>query len=112
MTPIDLANALGLQVANQGGGDVREVSGIYCGDLLSIVMSHAQADNVWITVMANVNTLAVAELTDVACVILSEGMSLDDSLMAKAKEQEICILQTDEPTFETALAVWKLLEQS
>ena len=52
----------------------REVSGAYVGDLLSWVMGRAQADNAWITIMSNVNVIAVASLSDVACVCsLSHG---------------------------------------
>ena len=49
---------------------------------------------------------------DVACVVLSEGMSLDDTALEKARAQNVCVLKTDRPTFETALAVQKQMEQS
>ncbi|MBR0412292.1 MAG: hypothetical protein IJI47_01810 [Eubacterium sp.] len=83
----------------------REVSGAYVGDLLSWVMGRAQADNAWITIMSNVNVIAVASLSDVACVILAEGVNLDDELKATAEQKEINVLRTDLPAFEAAQAL-------
>ena len=53
----------------------REITRIFCCDLLSIAMSKAPAGGVWVTVMGNRNTLAVASLTDTACIILAEGVT-------------------------------------
>ena len=56
-----------------------EITVPFCCDLLSIAMSRAPAGCAWVTVMANMNTLAVAALTDCACVILAEGTSFDEA---------------------------------
>ena len=48
----------------------RVVTGGYVGDLLSWVMGRARSGQAWITIMPNINTVAVASLADVACVIL------------------------------------------
>ena len=47
------------------------------------------------TVMGNRNTLAVASLTDTACIVLAEGVSLDEGTLAKAEEEGIAVLSTD-----------------
>mgnify|MGYP000113882174 CR=1 FL=1 len=39
--------------------------------------------------MGNKNTLAVASLTDTACIVLAEGVSLDDGTLAKAEEEAL-----------------------
>ena len=64
----------------------------------------------WVTVMGNMNTLAVASLADAACVIMAEGAVLDDAARKKAVDQEITVLKTEEPIFEAALAVWNKLQ--
>lgn len=87
----------------------RNISKPFCCDLLSIAMGRAPADCAWITVMGNVNTLAVAVLADVSCIILAEGMSLDDAAREKAKSQGITVLKTDLPIFDAALEVFKCL---
>ena len=86
-----------------------EITGVFCCDLLSIAMGKAPAGSAWVTVMANVNTLAVASLTDVACIILAEGVTFDNTLIEKAKEEGIAVLKTDLPIFEAALLINNLL---
>lgn len=102
MTPIELSEKLGFRIINEGDGRSRELCGIYCCDLLSVVMGRAKADDLWITVMANINTIAVAVLSDVSCVLLSEGVSLDEQGLEKAKMQGVCVLATELPTFEAS----------
>ena len=87
----------------------REITGVYCCDLLSIAMGHAPEGCAWVTVMGNMNTLAVAALTEAACIILAEGISLDETALKKAKEQEITVLKTELPIFEAALMIYRLL---
>ena len=105
MNPIQLANELGWKVVCSGEGASREIRGVYCCDLLSIVMGRAKADDAWFTVMANVNTVAVAVLADVACVILAEGMQLDADSLQKAEEQGVCVLAAELPVFEASRAL-------
>ncbi len=81
----------------------------FCCDLLSIAMSKAPADSVWVTVMGNINTLAVAALTDIACIILAEGAVLDAAALNKAKMQKITVLSSDKPIFDVALRVYEQL---
>ncbi len=88
-----------------GGDPNRTVSRVFCCDLLSIAMSKAPADGVWVTVMGNKNTLAVASLTDIACIVLAEGVSLDEGTLAKAKEEGIAVLATELPIFDIALEI-------
>lgn len=86
----------------------REVNGGYIGDLLSWVMGRAQADNAWITIMSNINIVAVASLTDVACIILAENVTVDDSIKATAEAKGVNILSTSLPAYETAVAISRL----
>ena len=58
----------------------RVVTGGYVGDLLSWVMGRARSGQAWITIMSNINTVAVASLADVACVILAEGVTLPEDV--------------------------------
>ena len=77
LTVETLAEAMGLETVLPGDSS-REVKGGYCGDLLSWVRGRAQEGDAWITVMGNVNAVAVAVLADTACIILAEDSPLDD----------------------------------
>lgn len=87
----------------------REISDVYIGDLLSWVMGRAKADDAWITIMSNVNILAVASLADIACIILAEGVTVDESIKATAVDKEINILSTDLSIYEAAISLNDML---
>lgn len=99
MTVQELIDALSLTTFHLDDPD-RPVEGGYCGDLLSWVMGRAPAGGAWLTIMSNVNVAAVAALTDVACVILAEGVVPDPPLLERAKTQGITLLGTQLSVFD------------
>ena len=80
----------------------REIAGGYCGDLLSWVMGRARQDNAWITIMSNMNVVAVASLSDVSCVILAEGVALEQSVTETAEAKGVNVLTCEKGAFEIA----------
>lgn len=86
----------------------RECTGVYAGDLLSWVMSHAMPGDVWVTIMSNANVIAVASLVDVACVILSEGVTLDEQDTSLAREKGICVYTSKMSTYEVCSALSRI----
>ena len=104
-----LKNILALpecRVLSQGDPE-REISRVFCCDLLSIAMGKAPSDGEWVTVMGNRNTLAVASLTDTACIVLAEGVSLDEDTISKASAEGIAVLSTELPAFDIALEIYQ-----
>lgn len=87
----------------------REVNGVYIGDLLSFVMGRAHEGNIWITIMSSINVMAVATLVNTSCILLAEGVSLDDEVIKTAKEKGINILSTDKTAYEIAVEISKLV---
>lgn len=83
----------------------KEITGAYVGDLLSWVMGKANAGEVWITIMSNLNVLAVATLTDVSCIVLAEGVTLDQDVLAAAREKGINVLSTPLSAYEAAIRI-------
>jgi hypothetical protein len=83
----------------------RTVEGAYIGDLLSWVMGRAKSDSAWITIMSNVNVIAVASLADVSCVIFSEGVVPSEDIIKTAEEKGINILSSPLPSYETAVKI-------
>ena len=70
---------------------------VLCGytcDLLSWVMGHGQEGMAWVTVQTHMNVIAVAALSDMACVILPENIEMEADSLAKAEEEGICVLQS------------------
>lgn len=87
----------------------REIDGVYIGDLLSWVMGRAQMDNAWITIMTNVNVIAVASLADTSCVILAEGVEMPEDLVETALQKDVNILSSSQPIYETAVKLAGLI---
>lgn len=110
MKIVNLIDAGIFELKNAGDTE-KDIEKVFCCDLLSVAMSKAGDGAAWVTVMANANSLAVATLTDAACIVLAEGMQFDESLMAKAREQEITVFETELPVFEAALRIHELLEK-
>lgn len=87
----------------------REIDGVYIGDLLSWVMGKAQSGNAWVTIMSNINILAVASLSDTSCIILAEGVKVDDEVIKTAVDKEINILTTKMDIYKTALRLNEII---
>jgi ABC-type antimicrobial peptide transport system permease subunit len=82
MTVQELIDKNVFQEINIGDDTDRSITKPFCCDLLSIAMGRAPAGCAWVTVMGNLNTLAVAALADAACVILAEGAMLDEAALS------------------------------
>ena len=87
----------------------REITGVYIGDLLSWVMGRAQADAAWVTIMSNINVVAVASLADTACVILAEGVTLEDAVKETAQAKGVNVLASPLPAYDIACRLHSLL---
>ena len=87
----------------------REITGVYIGDLLSWVMGRAKADDAWITIMSNINIVAVASLADVACIILAEGVTLEKSVEETANAKGVNVLSFDKPAYEAAVLLGSVI---
>ena len=84
--------------------------GAYCSDLLSWVMGHAKADNVWVTIMTNKNVLAVASLIDISVVVICENAEVDDEFLSTAKDKEINVLRSALDSYTVCAQLSRLLE--
>ena len=109
MTIKDLADSGLFEVLCPAEDPAREITGVFCCDLLSIAMGKGKEGAAWVTVMGNINTLAVMSLTDMACVVLAEGARLDENALAKAQQQGFPVFRTELPIFEAALKIHEMI---
>jgi len=87
----------------------REIASVYCCDLLSVAMGKAPADSAWVTVMGNINAVAVSALADTACIIVADGAPVEERALQKADEQGVILLCCSQPVFEAAKFIDGLL---
>lgn len=88
----------------------REIEGGYTGDLLSWVMGRVSEDQAWITIMSNINIVAVASLADVACIILAEGVALEEEVITTATQKQINILSSELGAYELCVKLSEALK--
>jgi len=109
MTISSAAESLGLTLVTNPGYEDRDITGCYIGDLLSLVMGKATDGDVWITIQTNINIVAVAALTEAACVVIPEGISVEPTTVDKANEKGIIIFGSEKDSYNLAVALSKLI---
>ncbi len=91
------------QLREEAGGE--EISSVYCGDLLSDVMAHLKQNSGWFTIQGHINTIAVAQLKDAACIILVNGVQPEKQAVEKAKAQGVNILGSSETSADLCMKI-------
>lgn len=108
MTVNELLNTADFSPVHIADGE-REICGGYAGDLLSWVMGRAKEGDAWVTIMSNVNIVAVCTLADPACIVLSEGVTPDAEALKRAQEQGVNIVSTKLDTFSACARIASML---
>ncbi len=83
-----------------------EFKGIYTTDLLSAAIKSAKPGNILITIISNVNTVALAMMIDLPTIIISESRSIDQKMIDKANEEGIAIVSTSLMTHEAIIDLY------
>ncbi|MBR7032457.1 MAG: hypothetical protein IKI03_02345 [Clostridia bacterium] len=101
----DVIDSLSLTVVTGAADGCFE--GVYAGDFLSRAMSRVGAGDLWITIMNNVNVIAVASLTDASAVLLAEDVSLMPDALDAAREKDVTVLSSGMSVYELCVALGK-----
>ena len=89
-------------------GAPEEYDGVYAGDFLSRAMSRVTEGDLWVTIMSNVNVIAVASLTDAAAVILAESVEMAPDVIATAEAKGVAVYSCDKTVYEICVALGEL----
>jgi hypothetical protein len=103
----ELAVKLGAKIVTGENDCGNQIKGVYCGDLLSWVMSHAEKGFAWITVHTNLNIVAVAALCDLACIIIPENIEVEEATVKRAAGEGIPILSTPLSAYEVCCVAYE-----
>lgn len=96
----EFAEKNNLEIITNGDTSEKEIRGCYVGDLLSWVMSKCREGDIWITVMNNINIIAVASMSDAAAIILADGVEVSEEIINKANMQNVCIAKSSMSAYE------------
>jgi predicted transcriptional regulator len=71
-------------------------------------MACAKKGHLWITLQAHLNIVAIAALTEVAAVIITEGAQPDAASITRADQQGVTLLSTSQTTYKVNGKLWEL----
>jgi len=103
--------AIELDLVKLSDGEDREIASCYISDMLSRVLGGCKSGDVLITVQTSLNMVAVAVMTEAACVILTEGLTVSDSVAEKANEEGLTIYSSKETAFSLGVKISDLLKK-
>ncbi len=110
MTVEELAHKLGFTIMSGGTDRLKnEVTGVYACDLLSHAMAKVQSGDLWVTVHTNLNVVAVASLTDAACVLIPESIFVEQQTLERALEKGVVFLSCSSGTAKVCHEVLSVL---
>jgi hypothetical protein len=102
MTVTELARLVDGTIVGPADAGLREVRGGYASDLLSDVMANAQDGDAWVTMQRHVNTVAVAQLKNLAAIVIVNGRMPEADMAARAAEHGVAIVTTPLAAFDAA----------
>jgi predicted transcriptional regulator len=107
MTVNKFAQKTGMKVLAGVNSIEKKMTGVYVCDLLSWVISHADKGHAWITVHTNLNIVAVAVLAEVSCIIIPEGILVEEATLKRADQEGVPILGTNMSAYEVCVKAAK-----
>jgi hypothetical protein len=102
MTVTEVARVVDGRVVGPPESGARAVGGGYASDLLSDVMANAQDGDAWVTMQRHVNTVAVAQLKNLAVIVLVNGREPEPEMAARAAEHGVAVVTTPLAAFDAA----------
>ncbi|TNF06836.1 MAG: hypothetical protein EP317_05880 [Bacillota bacterium] len=81
--------------------------GIYATDLLSQAIHAAKHKQALITIIANLNTVAVAMMMELSLIIISSHKEVSQKIIDKANEEHITIISTKLHTHEVIIDMYQ-----
>ena len=100
----ELVEKMGLTVFNMVD-EKDDIFSFCASDLFSYVMDKAKYKCCWLTIMSNVNITAVAKMAEISAVVLCDGVTPHQTLINKAKEQNITLLGCKLPIFQASAKI-------
>jgi hypothetical protein len=85
-----------------------EIDAAYMSDLLSCVMTSAKPHSVWVTLIANINIVAVSSLLEIRAVIITENAQPDQATIDRADKEGVVLLSTPKGNHEISGKLWEM----
>jgi serine kinase of HPr protein (carbohydrate metabolism regulator) len=106
----DLCEKMDMQIKGGEKGLNKEVKGVYSCDLLSWVMAHGKNKDAWVTIQTHSNTIAVASLLEMSCIIIPENAEIEEETIKRADDEEIPILSSSLSSYEICYRIHDIIK--
>ena len=85
-----------------------QIASGYMSDLLSCVMTGAKPHSVWVTLIANINIVAVASLLEISAIVITENAQPNQETIDRANMEGIVLLSTNAANYTVSGHLWEL----
>lgn len=85
----------------------RDVQGVFIADMMTDLMTNAQAGNLWLTIQTHKTIISAANLVDISAIVITHGKTVPEETLELANRYNVVILSTELSTFQL---VGKLIE--
>ena len=86
----------------------QEIEGGYCGDLRSDCIANAKEGSVWVTIQSHPNTVAVAVLVGIPCIVVSNYQEINEETRKRAQKEGVTILRTSLTSYQAVSVLFSL----
>ena len=100
MTVLELTQLTHWTMLNAGVLE-NTIEGIYTGDLLSYVMGNGEPKQAWVTMQTHQNVIAICSLKEFSVLIIVDGNTLDEEALQSAIDNDVNVIVSPLPAFET-----------
>ena len=111
MKVTELAEIIDGTLLTAGVPEENEITTGYCCDLLSHVMADAPQHCAWMTVLTHTNIIAVAELAEISCIVIPEGIAVPRPTLDKATEEHVPVISTELSSYEVSWRIHEALKE-
>ena len=88
----------------------KEITGGYACDMLSRVISMIKSGEAWFTILNSMNVVAVATLSECACVVLTEDVTMEPDVLKRAADNQLTVISTSMTTYESCALLHNAIE--
>ena len=107
MNLTDLAKRIGARVVAEGHPGGRRADGVYAGDRISDLLTHASQTTLLVTNLSSALLVCVAELMDVPAICLVGGQSPTPEIISAARAHGMFLMVSPVDLFETCGRVYQ-----
>lgn len=78
----------------------REITSVYICDKLSVALNKLKEGDIFVTLQANINAVAVAVNNKASCIAVCEGIKIPEDAKTAAEENKISLISVNESSYE------------